>query len=147
MYLLTPLYFTPQCVYRILKDNLWCQILLLRSLCFEYRSELPLVASGVSSTRLPFASIGMEMATFDNFWDFSSGLARMLIAKLAIHLNAYPASSAAVTSYLEPPKGIPVKKGCVWQAMRSLYVLKQAARNWNRLIKDELINWGFIQSK
>jgi hypothetical protein len=60
--------------------------------------------------------------------------------------NAFTESHLKETIYLEPPKGIPIKKGHVWQALRSLYGLKQAARDWNCLIKKELLQWGFVQS-
>src|SRR5436190_2447527 len=54
--------------------------------------------------------------------------------------NAFTESPLKEEIYLEPPKGIPIKKGCIWQALRSLYGLKQAARDWNRLIRKELLN-------
>lgn len=39
-----------------------------------------------------------------------------------------------------------MRKGYVLKALRSLYGLKQAARDWNSLIKAELLKWGFEQS-
>jgi hypothetical protein len=45
--------------------------------------------------------------------------------------NAFTKSHLKEEIYLEPPKGIEVKRGYVWQALRSLYGLKQAARDWN----------------
>jgi hypothetical protein len=60
--------------------------------------------------------------------------------------NAFTESHLKEKIYLEPPKGVEVKRGYVWQALRSLYGLKQAARDWNRLIKKELLKWGFTQS-
>lgn len=60
--------------------------------------------------------------------------------------NAFTESHLKEEIYLEPPKGISIKKGRVWKALRSLYGLKQAARDWNRLIKKELVRWGFVQS-
>ena len=60
--------------------------------------------------------------------------------------NAFTESHLKEEIYLQPPKGVPVKKGLVWKALRSLYGLKQAARDWNRLIKKELVDWGFAQS-
>lgn len=60
--------------------------------------------------------------------------------------NAFTESHLKETIYLQPPQGLDVKKGYVWQALRSLYGLKQAARDWNRLLKKELLGWGYVQS-
>ena len=60
--------------------------------------------------------------------------------------NAFTESHLKEEIYLEPAEGVTVKPGYVWKALRSLYGLKQAARDWNLLIKGELIKWGFIQS-
>jgi hypothetical protein len=60
--------------------------------------------------------------------------------------NAFTKSHLEEEIYLEPPRGISIKKGYVWRALRSLYGLKQAARDWNKLIRKELIRWGFVQS-
>ncbi|KAI0999418.1 hypothetical protein K3495_g8777 [Podosphaera aphanis] len=60
--------------------------------------------------------------------------------------NAFIESHLEETIYLSPPKCLDVKKGYVWQALRSLYGLKQAARDWNKLFEKELKSKGFIQS-
>ena len=60
--------------------------------------------------------------------------------------NAFTESHLKETIFLQPPPGLNVKKGYVWQALRSLYGLKQAARDWNRLFKKELLGWGYVQS-
>lgn len=60
--------------------------------------------------------------------------------------NAFTESKLKETIYLDPPKNLGVKKGLVWQALRSLYGLKQAARDWNKLLLKELKSWGFVQS-
>ncbi|KAI0992878.1 hypothetical protein K3495_g15306, partial [Podosphaera aphanis] len=60
--------------------------------------------------------------------------------------NAFTESHLKEEIFLEPPKGIQIKKGYVWKALRSLYGLKQAARDWNCLIKKYLLALGFIQS-
>jgi hypothetical protein len=60
--------------------------------------------------------------------------------------NAFTESHLKEKIYLAPPPGVPVKPGYVLQALRSLYGLKQAARDWNKLIQSELIKWGFTQS-
>ncbi|CCE29432.1 uncharacterized protein CPUR_03125 [Claviceps purpurea 20.1] len=60
--------------------------------------------------------------------------------------NAFTESELKEIIYLKAPEGVSIKKGLFWQALKSLYGLKQAARDWNRLIKDELVKWGFMQS-
>lgn len=59
--------------------------------------------------------------------------------------NAFTESELKEQIFLKVPEGINVKKGYVWQALKSLYGLKQAARDWNRLMKAELVKWGFNQ--
>lgn len=77
-------------------------------------------------------------------------LARVAKENLECHhydiKNAFTESNLKEEIYLSPPKGVPVTKGYVLRAMRSLYGLKQAARDWNLLCKDYLIQWGFSQS-
>lgn len=60
--------------------------------------------------------------------------------------NAFTESHLEEQILLKPPKGIHVKKGHVLKILRSLYGLKQAARDWNLLMKKELLAWGFVQS-
>ena len=50
--------------------------------------------------------------------------------------NAFTESKLKGEIFLKVPEGIPVKNGYVWQALKSLYGLKQAARDWDRLIKE-----------
>jgi hypothetical protein len=49
--------------------------------------------------------------------------------------------------YLAPPKGVNVKQGHILKALRSLYRLKQAGRDWNLLLQSKLKEWGYTQSK
>jgi hypothetical protein len=60
--------------------------------------------------------------------------------------NAFTESHLKEQILLKPPKGVYVKRGHVLKVLRSLYGLKQAARDWNLLIKRELLKWGFVQS-
>ncbi|KAI0999166.1 hypothetical protein K3495_g9030 [Podosphaera aphanis] len=60
--------------------------------------------------------------------------------------NAFTESHLKEEIYLSAPKGIPAKKGHALKALRSLYGLKQAARDWNLLCKANLKRWGFVQS-
>jgi hypothetical protein len=60
--------------------------------------------------------------------------------------NAFTESHLKEKILMDPPPGLKVKKGMVLKVLRSLYGLKQAARDWNQLIKKELLSWGFVQS-
>ena len=60
--------------------------------------------------------------------------------------NAFTEAHLREQIYLSPPKGVDVKPGYCLQALRSLYGLKQAARDWNSLMREKLIEWGFAQS-
>jgi hypothetical protein len=60
--------------------------------------------------------------------------------------NAFTESSLKERIYLAPPKGITVTPGLSLRVLRSLYGLKQSARDWNTLCKNELKKLGFIQS-
>jgi hypothetical protein len=60
--------------------------------------------------------------------------------------NAFTESSLKERIYLLPPPGVPVRDGYVLRVLRSLYGLKQSARDWNRLCRDHLLQSGFTQS-
>ena len=60
--------------------------------------------------------------------------------------NAFTESHLKEDIYLAPPEGVEVKKGKVLKALRSLYGLKQASRDWSLLLKSFLIESGFHQS-
>jgi hypothetical protein len=60
--------------------------------------------------------------------------------------NAFTESHLKEQIFLQPPQGVTVKKGHVLRALRSLYGLKQAGRNWSLLLKEFLIKIGFKQS-
>lgn len=45
------------------------------------------------------------------------------------HKNAFTELEVKEKIFLKVPDGIPVKRGFVWQALKSLYRLKQAARD------------------
>ncbi|KAI0993191.1 hypothetical protein K3495_g14993, partial [Podosphaera aphanis] len=60
--------------------------------------------------------------------------------------NAFTESILQEEIYLKPPEGVKVSKGKVLRALRSLYGLKQAGRDWNLLLKSFLVSIGFIQS-
>jgi hypothetical protein len=49
--------------------------------------------------------------------------------------NGFTESELNEKIYFQPPPGIKVQLGYVLQALRSLYGLKQAARDWHELIK------------
>ncbi|KAI1001928.1 hypothetical protein K3495_g6279 [Podosphaera aphanis] len=48
--------------------------------------------------------------------------------------------------YCRPPAGVPIQMHHVWRPQRSLYGLKQAARDWNQLARSFLLQIGFKQS-
>ena len=60
--------------------------------------------------------------------------------------NAFTESRLKEDIYLAPPQGVTVTKGKVLKALRSLYGLKQAGRDWNQLYKKFLLKNGFTQS-
>ncbi|KAI1006420.1 hypothetical protein K3495_g1801 [Podosphaera aphanis] len=60
--------------------------------------------------------------------------------------NAFTESDLKEEIYLAPPPGISLPKGYVLRALKSLYGLKQAARDWNLLCREALLKWGFVQS-
>ncbi|KAI0994587.1 hypothetical protein K3495_g13594 [Podosphaera aphanis] len=61
--------------------------------------------------------------------------------------NAFTESHLKEQIFLAPPEGFKVKKGHVLRALRSLYGLKQAGRDWNLLLRNFLIERKFAQSK
>src|SRR5258708_21017846 len=60
--------------------------------------------------------------------------------------NAFTESPLKEEIYLKPPKGVRVNSGYALRVLRSLYGLKQAARDWNLLCRDQLRTMGFKQS-
>ncbi|KHJ32258.1 hypothetical protein EV44_g0261 [Erysiphe necator] len=60
--------------------------------------------------------------------------------------NAFTESEMKEIVFLKPPKGVNVTKGKSLRVLRSLYGLKQSARDWNQLLHSQLLSWGFIQS-
>ncbi|KAI0994853.1 hypothetical protein K3495_g13329, partial [Podosphaera aphanis] len=60
--------------------------------------------------------------------------------------NAFTESIMKEEIYATTSLGVEVRPGNVLQLLRSFYGLKQAARDWNLLMKTELLRWGFDQS-
>ncbi|KAI0992649.1 hypothetical protein K3495_g15536, partial [Podosphaera aphanis] len=60
--------------------------------------------------------------------------------------NAFTESEMKEVVYLKPPQGVKVTKGKSLRVLRSLYGLKQSARDWNLLLRSQLLRWGFKQS-
>jgi hypothetical protein len=60
--------------------------------------------------------------------------------------NAFTESHLKEQIYLAPPQGVKVKDGYALRVLRSLYGLKQSARDWNHLCRDYLVTIGFKQS-
>ncbi|KAI0992615.1 hypothetical protein K3495_g15570, partial [Podosphaera aphanis] len=61
--------------------------------------------------------------------------------------NAFTESKLEEEIFLAPPKGVTVSDGKVLKALRSLYGLKQAGRDWNLLLKRFLLSISFEQSQ
>ncbi len=59
--------------------------------------------------------------------------------------NAFTESFLKETIYMFPPPGVKVKPGCVLRVLRSLYGLKQAARDWHDRCVTALSELGFAQ--
>jgi hypothetical protein len=60
--------------------------------------------------------------------------------------NAFTESHLKERIFLSQPAGVPVREGYALRVLRSLYGLKQSARDWNQLCKAYLIQIGFRQS-
>ncbi|RKF57445.1 hypothetical protein GcM3_188040 [Golovinomyces cichoracearum] len=60
--------------------------------------------------------------------------------------NAFTEASPEASLFLRAPEGVDVKPGNALKIIRSLYGLKQAARDWNQLLKKKILGWGFVQS-
>ncbi len=60
--------------------------------------------------------------------------------------NAFTESFLKETIYMAPPPGVTTTPGCVLRILRSLYGLKQAARDWHERCVTELLQLGFHQS-
>lgn len=60
--------------------------------------------------------------------------------------NAFTESLLKERIFLSPPMGVPVRDGYALRVHRSLYGLKQSARDWNQLLKGHLVTIGFKQS-
>lgn len=55
--------------------------------------------------------------------------------------NAFIGSHLTEDIYLTLTEGVAHKMGHVLKALRSLYGLEQASRDWDILIKEDLIKW------
>lgn len=60
--------------------------------------------------------------------------------------NAFTESFLKEDIYMKPPQGVDVPPGMCLKVCRSLYGLKQAARDWNEKCVIELQKLGFVQS-
>lgn len=61
--------------------------------------------------------------------------------------NAFTESTLQEDIFMIPPPGVEVPPNMVFKILRSLYGLKQAARDWNKLCVSELEKMGFRQSE
>lgn len=81
---------------------------------------------------------------------------RVFLAMVAVHdlechqvdvNNAFTESFLKEDIFMKPPPGVDVPPGQALQILRSLYGLKQAARDWNQYCVSELKKLGFAQSE
>ena len=61
--------------------------------------------------------------------------------------NAFTESTLQEDIFMIPPPGVDIPPNMVFKILRSLYGLKQAARDWNQLCVSKLIKIGFTQSE
>jgi len=61
--------------------------------------------------------------------------------------NAFTESILKENIYMQAPDGVDVPPGHVLHLLRSIYGLKQAARDWNQLCAGHLIEMGFVKSE
>ncbi|GIZ47373.1 hypothetical protein CKM354_001046600 [Cercospora kikuchii] len=61
--------------------------------------------------------------------------------------NAFTESTLQEEIFMIPPPGVKIPPNMVLQILRSLYGLKQAARDWNKLCVSKLKQIGFTQSE
>jgi transposase InsO family protein len=61
--------------------------------------------------------------------------------------NAFTESTLQEDIFMIPPPGVNIPPNMVFKILRSLYGLKQAARDWNQLCVSKLIKIGFTQSE
>ena len=57
--------------------------------------------------------------------------------------NAFTESHLKEDIYMQPPQGVEAEDGMVLKILRSLYGLKQAARDWHEMCTSELEKMGF----
>ena len=57
--------------------------------------------------------------------------------------NAFTESTLQEDIFIIPPPGVEIPQGMALKILRSLYSLKQAARDWNKLCVSKLEKMGF----
>ncbi|KAI0992435.1 hypothetical protein K3495_g15750 [Podosphaera aphanis] len=113
------------------------------------RFKARLVARGFSqSPGVDFTETFAPTVRMDTFRIFLATVAKRDLECSQFDIkNAFTESQLKEDIFLAPPQGVVVSQGKVLKAMRSLYGLKQAGRDWNLLLKDFLISkCGFTQS-
>ncbi|KAI7159413.1 hypothetical protein KC324_g13609 [Hortaea werneckii] len=61
--------------------------------------------------------------------------------------NAFTESTLVEDIFMKPPPGVSTPPGMVLQLQKSLYGLKQAARDWNQLCGSQLREMGFVSAE
>jgi Reverse transcriptase (RNA-dependent DNA polymerase) len=57
--------------------------------------------------------------------------------------NAFTESKMNETIYMTPPEGVKIPRGTALRVLKSLYGLKQAARDWYNCLSEALLKMGF----
>jgi hypothetical protein len=112
------------------------------------RFKARLVARGFSQAYgVDYTETFAPTVRMDTFRIFMAMIAKYDLETAQFDIkNAFTEAELKEHIYLTPPKGLQLKKDHVLRALRSLYGLKQAGRNWNKLLHEFLTSLGFTQS-
>ena len=113
------------------------------------RFKARLVARGFSQSQgIDYTETFAPTVRMDTFRIFLATVAKRDLECYQFDIkNAFTESKLKEEIFLCPPEGVLVSNGKVLKALRSLYGLKQAGRDWNLLLRDFIVhNCGFKQS-
>jgi hypothetical protein len=107
-----------------------------------------LVARGFSQAySVDYTEIFTLTVRIDTFQIFIAIIAKYNLETAQFNIkNTFTEAELKEHIYLVPLKGLQLKKDHVLRVLRSLYGLKQASRNWNKLLHEFLTSLSFTQS-